>query len=203
MSIVETDAHEYGVDHFSGVNTVLEVAAGNKLGYCVNPIMFGTSATDQLYVLTDFDPTLRSPIDVEFLGLTFDRPGLTIKSEVADATKLTKYHGKFDAVFMRNFLGDPTIHDDDKCRAVEESLLCLRTPKVLGASALWVLETYTPDFAARFISRMLSAYPIFSVEHATVTAEQTSSDSFADDNYPLRISRFSADQEIYKITHSE
>lgn len=204
MAIVERDPLDFGVEHFRGVNTMLEVAAGNTLSCSANPILFTPSETDQLYVLTDYNPVPRTPYYMSVLTSAFKRPGLTLGYDIADATRLNRYYGSFDAVFMRNFLGDPRISDDDKCSAIEESLLSLRTPTKLGASALWAVETYTPDIAEWFILKLLDAFPIFKIERATITAKQAEDDvRFSPEVYPIRLNVHPSDQDIYKISLNE
>lgn len=205
MSIVERNALDFGVEHFRGVNSVLEVAAGNNLVYVknsINPIIFEPASAGQTYMLTDIH---QAPGGVEKLKRQkpdFERPGLTLRCEEVDATRLSRFHGSFDAVFMRNFLGDPTIFDDTKCEAIEESLLCLRNPKMVGASALWVVEISTPDIAEWFVGKLLDAFPIFSVKRARVSSQESQRDPrFSTTNYPIDLTYNPEYTDIYKISH--
>lgn len=205
MNIVERNALDFGVEHFRGVTNVLEVAAGDNqftAKHCVNPVVFESASNDLLYILTDVAQKPGGAGKLKSQEPGFDRPGLAIRYEEADATKLSQFYRSFDVVFMRNFLGDPTIFDDTKCEAVEESLLCLRTPKTAGASALWAIETYTPDVAEWFVGKLLDAFPIFSVERARVSSQESQHDPrFSAAKYPIALNNNPEYRHLQNLAH--
>lgn len=206
MSFREADPATYDAEYFRDIERILEVGVGSSGLGAVTPLF-----DPEQYVLTDvlrsyFTPLAANLSEHRLMLWERQTPDSRIIRLNADGTHLPFRDESFDAVFAANVIGDPSIPGYDKQEIISEAIrVTSRRKGAMGASALWLLDYNTPEYANEFMASWLSSGQNrrFSVERATIQpTDGELPEQYRFRNYPL-VAGYGHECTIYKIAAAD